>query len=228
MKVTIEFRDVLWSYCEERATPEKQVIEFEYDENTTIQELFDLCSQSYADLSNYYRLSGKIYYNCSLLPYLMNSEGRVIWNVSYAEARVTDFLKTHAVSGGTIYADTGIPQAGGVGVGEVTALWSYVYPVLEQVATLMGLSFGIIEIARLAQRVFVKKEVPPQSVFDLIISRDQWSSGQLADALGLDKEEAKKLLQVCGFRWDRRKMMYVAGDNKEQIIAKLSRCKWEE
>ncbi len=223
MRIKIEYYNVLFPYIDEKTIPEREIVELEYNQNTTIQDLFDNSQQCCADLSKYYDLSRDLCFNNRYFPYIISSDGNVLWNILYSDTKVADFLFTHKIQDNIIYADTGIPQAGGRGYKEVIDLWNMIYPILDQIGTLLGLSFGVIEIKRIIKTKFLDKKVAPQSVFDLLLSRTQWNHNDLSESLNLSIDDTKKLLQISGFEWDRHKRTYVLGDKKRDITEKLSK-----
>ncbi len=202
---------------------EKEIVELEFDENTTIQNLLDLAHHSYSDLSKYYILSGRLSFNHRFFPYIIDSNGKVIWISNYKDTKVDDFLRTHEIKNGTINVDADIPQASGRIIKDIFDLWSSIYSVLAQIATLLGLTFGVIKIVKIAKSKFIRNKISPQAVFDLILSKKQWNHIELSESLDFSIEDVKKLLQISGFQWDRSKMMYVAGKKRSKIIEKISK-----
>jgi hypothetical protein len=201
----------------------KEIVELEYDENTTIQNLLDLAHHSNSDFFGYYILSGTLSFNHRFFPYIFDAMGKVIWNSNYDDTKVDDFLRTHEIKNNTIIAWADIPQASGRIIMDIFHLWNSIYPVLAQIATLLGLTFGIKKIVELAKSKFIRKGIPPQSVFGLILSKKQWNHIELSELLDLSIEDVKKLLQISGFQWDKSKMMYVAGKKIPKIIEKISK-----
>ena len=222
-KVKIEFYNVLSPYMDDKTVPEKKIVELDYDQDTTIQELLELSGESCADLSSYYSLSKSLYYNNCYFPYIISPTGTVTFDQSYRETKVIDFLHTHKIDNGIIYADTGIPQAGGPDVKDLFDMWTQVYPIFDQVGTMIGLFFGAKEFVKWIKSTFKKNPLPPQTVFDFMLSKSQWNHIELADELSIDVEEVKKLLQLADFKWDKKRMQYVFSGDMNQIKEKLSK-----
>jgi hypothetical protein len=208
---------------EDKTFPEKKIVELEYDKNTTVQELLEKSEESCADLSNYYNLSRSLCFNNRFFPYIISTNGRILFNQSYCETKVIDFLHTHKVNNEFIYADTGIPQAGGPDLKDLYDMWTQVYPILDQIGTMVGLFLGSKEFIKWIKSVFKKKPLPPQTVFELLLSKSQWNHIELSDELSLDVDDVKKLLHLSDFKWDKTKMLYVFNGDIEKTKEKLSK-----
>lgn len=226
-KVKVVLNNVLYPYMKDSIEESKKVL-LSFNEQTTIQELFELSGESCADLSKYCNVSRGYYFNCRSLPYIFDSEGNVLWEPHYDEIKVVDFIRTYSVRDNTVYADTGIPQAGGPDLKDLVQLWEEYYPILEQIGTTFGFVSGIVGIGRWIRSLFKKKNPPPQTIFDLLLSREQWNHFELAESLEIDKDEMKKLLQVFGYKWDNSKRLYVQQGNTEEIIQKLAQVSFFE
>ena len=222
-KLKIEFYNVLYPYMDDKTVSEKKIVELYYDQDTTIQELLELSEESCADLSSYYSLSKSLCYNNCYFPYIISSTGTITFNQTYSETKVIDFLHTHEIDDGIIYADTGIPQAGGPDLKDLFDMWTQVYPIFDQVGTMIGLFFGANEFIKWIKSIFKKNPLPPQTVFDFILSKNQWNHIELADELSIDVDDIKKLLQLSDFKWDKKRMQYVFNGDKDQIKEKLSK-----
>lgn len=212
--IRVIITNVLYGTAEEETVPawEKEV---EIDEHTTLAELVGL-----ADLSHYYPLSGVFSWNSQEIPYVV-SDGTVRWNQPYSQVRVSDFIRTHQIQDSVLYAEGGYPQAGGPGFLPLMELWEAAYPVIEQILTIVEIGGLAIGAGKWAASLFRKKGVPPQTCFDFLFSREKWNAFELAELLEIMPEEAKKLLDVSGYRYDRSIMMYVqqpeALDMKEKL-----------
>jgi len=203
--------------------PEKIDFISNIDDNTTLQELFDRAEQSLADLSEYYYLSGPFSFNSTYLPFIINAGGKVEWNVRYKDAKVKDFITTHKIKDKIIISKIGYPQAGGPGFKEFIQLWNLIYPIFDQFVTVVGLGAIIINAGKWVHSLFAKKNIPPQSHFDLIYSRENWNHFELAELLGISKEDAKQLLKLFGYSYDNSKTLYVQQPISLQLREKLSK-----
>jgi hypothetical protein len=222
-KITIEFYNVLFPYMEDGSIPEKKIVELYYDENSTVQELLDKSEECCADLSRYYDLSASLCYNNSFFPYIITTSDKILFDKPYCETRIVDFLHTHKIVDGIVYADTGIPQARGPDIKDIYDMWMQIYPIIDQIGTMLGLFLGGKEFFKWIKSIFKKKPLPPQTVFDLLLSRDQWNHTELSDELDISVEDVKKLLQIAEFKWDKNKMLYVFSGDSEKIRDKLSK-----
>ena len=173
-----------------------------------------------ADLSAYYPLSGRYTWNQQKVPYLIVN-GRVRWNVAYADARVRDFLSTLQIPDGTMEARFGYPQAGGPGYKELLEVWESVYPILDQFAAVAGVGSAVYGAGKWLRSRFGKKEVPPHFYFDLMYSRQMWNPSELAELLDIGEDDAKKLLISLAYRYDRSKRMYIQGEKSLELKKKL-------
>jgi len=200
-------------------------------DSMTLKDIFATSKQSCADVSKYYKVSENYYYNNNQLPYIKKIDGEIIWEPSYEDVKVIEFIYTHDINDNTIYADTGIPQAGGPDLKVFIDLWNEYYPIIDQISSLYGFYTGIVGIGLFIKSIFVnkkKKSPPPQGVFDLILSKNKWNHFELSVALEIDVEATKKLLQAFGYRWDNSKKLYIHQGDINEIIEKLSKVSFYE
>lgn len=220
--VKVVYLNVLSPYSNGRI-PKEKIGEEDIDQDTTIQELFDLSQEGCADITKYYNLSSSYYFNNRTLPYICSSERKVIWGPAYEKIKVLDFIKTHNIKNNTILADTGIPQAGGPDFKDLVQLWNECYPIIDQFSSIFGLGGSLIGIGKWIKSLFIKKKgVPPQSIFDFLLSRNKWNHYELAEMLEIKDYEAKKLLRAFGYKWDSSMKVYIQQSNTKEIIKKLS------
>lgn len=222
MEIKVVFYHV-FHQIDPKVFPEKIEFIANYDENTTISELFDKAGQPCADLSEYYYLSGKFSFNERYVPYIIKSEGNAEWNVPFDKVRVIDFIYTHGINNNAIVAKTGYPQAGGPGFKELSEIWTNIYPIIDQIVTVVGLGSILVAAGKWINSKFKSKEVPPQSYFDLIFSRREWNHFELAELIEISKDDAKKLLQIFGYKYDRSMRMYVQQNISLELREKLSK-----
>lgn len=201
-----------------------EIIETEYDSNSTLKEVFNRLGHPCAeiDLSKYFKLGYELCYSTENIPYIIN-EGIITWLPVYANIKVSDFLNTFKVE--SIDIITGIPQAGGPDTNTITEMWNLYYPIIDQMATVLGFSGGMAGLGAWIKSRF-KKETPPTALFDIISSRDQWNHNDLAHLLELDAENAKQLIRSVGYVWDSHMQLYVKSDTTDELIRKLSEVSW--
>lgn len=194
----------------------------EIDETTTIQDLLKKDDDEIADLSHYYPLSGILSWGNEYLPYLF-VDGKVLYDVSFENARVKDFLNTHSITDNNLRIVIDTPLAGGLGDEELFDLWNNIYPILEATAVLFTITgFSLKDLFRYLRKHFIKQQQPPQTCFEIVISRKQWSANELNDLLGFDIVKTKELLKLCNYYYDRSKQQYVQGEHTNEIIEKLN------
>ncbi|MCL2841207.1 MAG: hypothetical protein FWE05_10600 [Defluviitaleaceae bacterium] len=224
MKIIVVAHNILYP-CDQ--TIDKELIhEVEIFEETTIQQMLDSISISIADLSEYYALSGIFTFNTIALPYVVSSDGKVYWNMLYADTKVKDFLVTHNICDNTIVVKTGHIQAGGPGFIKLYEIWMSIYPIIDQFVTVTGLIAIVGGAGKWVHSLFKgKKEkyIPPQSYFDLIFSRKEWNHFELADFLEVNKDDAKQLLQVFGYQYNPSRLLYVQQKESLALREKLSK-----
>lgn len=195
---------------------------FDIDETTTIQDLLKKSDDEIADLSHYYPLSGVLSWGNECLPYLFVN-GKVLYNVSFETARVKDFLSTHSITDNSIRIVIDTPLAGGFGGEELLDLWNNIYPVLEIIAVLFTITgFNLKDLFHYLSKHFIKKQQPPQTCFEIVVSRKQWSANELSSLLELNIIKTKELLKLCNYYYDRSKQQYIQGEHTNEIIEKLN------
>lgn len=62
----------------------------------------------------------------------------------------------------------------------------------------------------------------PQAYFDLIFSKNEWNHNELAGLLDITSEEAKQLIKIFGYKYNRNKMMFIKQPISEELRIKLS------
>lgn len=209
--------------CGSHTTSRTRMQSFDINETTTIQDLLIQKSDyDFADLSHYYPLSGMFAWGNEYLPYLFVN-GKALFDLSFQDAKVIDFLNTHNITDNSIRIVIDAPYAGGFGGEELLDLWNNIYPVLENIAVLFTISgFNLKDLFHYLSKHFVKKQQPPQTCFEIVISRKQWSASELSSLLELSIDKTKELLKLCNYYYDRSKQQYVQGEHTNEIIEKLN------
>lgn len=200
-KILIHIDNILHTVSEEEVPFWEQYIEI--DKNTTLADVVGL-----ADLSQYYPLSGAFSFNNQDVPYII-SGNQVLWNQEYKNVKVTDFLETHNIETDIIMARGGYAQAGGPGFLDLKEIWESLYPVLDQIMTVTGAVGLTLGVWKRISTLFQKKEVPPHSCFDVVFSRERWNHFELAELLEITPDDAKEILRVAAYHYDRTILMYV-------------------
>ena len=174
---------------------------FTFTENTTIQDLLD-ATQPYACLSLYYNLSKTYCFNEHFFPYIITVDNKIMWNLSYMDTRVIDFIYTHQIDDGIIFAEVGMVQAGGMGFKEIAELWQDIQIFIGYLANCIANIKDLLIIIDKIKDYYIKKNIPPQSVLDLIYSKDEWNLYQISEHLGLPVDHGKHLLKGLGYKWN--------------------------
>ena len=222
MKVKIVFYHVFHE-IDPTVFPERMEAEAIINQNTTLQQLLDVVGQPIADLSEYYYLSGAFSFNSKYLPFLINSSGTIEWDVSFENAKVIDFINTHNIKNDTIISKIGYPQAGGPGFKDFLDIWNLVYPIIDQFVTVIGLGAIFINSGKWVHSLFNKKDIPPQSYFDLVFSKEKWNHFELAELVDIKPQEAQKLLQLFGYKYNNSMLLYVQQPISRELREKLSK-----
>jgi hypothetical protein len=219
-ELELVFNHIMHSVAPEKYPKEKHLY-IQYQETTSLKELLIIADEPYADFSYYYNLSKDYSFNRQFLPFILRTNGKVAWSLKYGEVYVEEFPRTHNIKSQVLHAYTGIPQAGGIGLKEISELWACYYPILDQMVTVYGAFSGVKSIGDSIKGMF-KHNTPPPAIYDFILSRDRWNHNELAEIAEIDKENAKLLLRTFGFIWDSSSRQYLKGPNTEEIIEKLS------
>lgn len=191
------------------------------NDSMTIQELLISVGNEFADLSEYYPLSGVFTWNCACLPYLFIN-GKASYDVAFEAARVKDFLYTHNIDDNTIRFTAGYPWAGGPGTLAPEQIWEIINSVLQGIAALTDITgFSLRDLFQYLRTHFLKRKQPPQPCFDIVLSRKRWNSSELAEILELEPEKAKELLRLLDYQYDRKQMQYIQGEHTNEIKEKL-------
>lgn len=222
MQVKIIFYNVVHNVSSSEFLKSKECI-MEFNGDTTIKELFERAGEPFADLSEYYYLSRPYALNSSCFPYIINSNGKVCWDIYYEKATVLEFLYTHDIEDRVLEAKTGYTQAGGPGFLDISQIWSAIYPIIDQFVNVVGLISIIGSAGKWVHSLCNKKEISPQSYFDFIFSRNKWNHFELAEHLDINYEDAKQLLKILGYTYDRSKMIYNKQPCSDELREKLSK-----
>lgn len=216
MEIKLVFQNVMYGYVGNEPEFEERIIEV--DEEATIGQLFTV-----GDLSEYYPLSGAYSFNSTFLPYVINSHDEVTWDVLYDNARVIDFIRTHNIVDCTINVKIGYVQAGGPGFKELYEVWQLLYPIIDTFNTVAGSAVIIGSAGKWLQSLFNSRKLrhAPHSQIDLLFSRERWSSAELSQKLEINNEDAKNLLRLFRYEFDKHSMQYVQQPASLELREKL-------
>ena len=102
----------------------------------------------------------------------------------------------------------------------IVEFWNAIYPYLDQVGTVMGITGGTIGFGMWIKKRFEKKYTPKQFV-NKVTEKELWNAHELALTLNITDDEAKNLLKGFGYKWDRKYSLYVKTDKTVEIIEKM-------
>jgi hypothetical protein len=85
------------------------------DDNATINDLLSAIGGGTAEFPEYYLFSSKLLFGEPYLPFVF-SENRILYDVPFEEAKVSDFISTMNQSDKEVETTIGIPWAGGPGL----------------------------------------------------------------------------------------------------------------
>ena len=198
------------------------VYQIDISEDSSIQDMLDIIGYSIADLSEYYKLSGVFSCNTICCPYIF-SDNNILYNVTFDKIKLRDFIKTHAINNNTIEIVVGHVQAGGPGFKAIKEIWDAIVPYLNDIATISTISgINVKSIIDSIRAFFVKKNVAPHTVIDIILSRKQWNHKELAHSLNIPEVNTKYFLKALGYSYDSKLMQYIQIENSEELIEKIS------
>ena len=195
------------------------------NDEASISELLNAADCGIGDFSEYYAFSSMLSRIDASLPFLI-SDGQLLYDVPFNQAKVVDFVKTFGLDGKVIELDTGYPMAGGPGLVSLKQIWESAKPILEGIAIFCSIGgLSVPELIKWFCTLFQKRERTPHTCFDIIYSRTMWNHHELASLLEIEVDRTKKLLQVFGFEYDQQKGIYVQSENVEEINKKLTNIK---
>ncbi len=164
------------------------------------------------------------------------SDGTMLWNPSYEEIKVSDFFQTFDVKDYSITITTGLSGRGG-GFGQ--EIWSY-WPEILIALQVFSSTKDIAEVARaISNRIKdwrkpKKPDIPvrvvenARSFLDVLLRRDRWTAGELADLTGISKETAIHFLHACGYAYDRYRAQFIASNETPKIVDMLNNVTWHQ
>lgn len=191
------------------------------NEDATISELLSAIGAGTAEFPKYYPFSSKLLFGEPLLPFVF-SEGRILYDVPFEQAKVSDFISTMDLSDQAIEITIGIPLAGGPELCDLEQMWESALQVLGTIAVFCSVSgYSLKDLICWFCNLFQKRKKKPHTVFDIIYSRPMWNHHDLASLLDIEPDRAKDMLKVFGYRYDNRKKLYVQREDIDEIKSKL-------
>lgn len=95
-------------------------------------------------------------------------------------------------------------------------MWQAVYPYLDQLGTVLGITGSAIGLGVWIKKKFSQSYSPGKFV-SLIANKELWNAHELALTLDVSYDEAKSLLKGFGYKWDKKLLLYVKTDKTVEI-----------
>ena len=179
------------------------------------------------DKRGLYLLDDPFYFQDSrILPFVKEAES-VRWNAHVENTSIESFLDTHPRLGSQLnvihYSLGGVGGGGFLQLLDISLVW-------EQALEILSITSGLWTIAGFPnakdlilwiKEKFSRDTVRPSAVFSLVLSRRRWNPIELAEFIDVGKEEAKLLLRLCQYQYNRQDMMYVQTDKTRGVVQQL-------
>lgn len=116
-------------------------------------------------------------------------------------------------------------KQGGAGFKELLDIWQLLYPILDTFNTVAGSAVVVGGAGKWVYSLFRNRKLKhaPHSQFDLLFSRGRWSSVELAQKLDIENNEAKNLLKLFRYKFERGSGQYVQQQESLVQREKLSK-----
>ncbi len=115
-----------------------------------------------------------------------------------------------------------IPTAAGGDIDYVIDLWQTIYPFLDQIGTVLGITGSAIGFGLWIKNKFSHKYTP-SSFIEKIMNKELWNVHELSLKLNISDDDAKKLLKGFGYKWDKRLSLYVKTDKTVEILEAINK-----
>ncbi len=160
---------------------------------------------------------GNIKFDEQYLPYILNKNRIVEWNVAYKDISVEDLLRTFE-SNNILKFDLLIGM-GGIRdvIYSIQQLWENFIKVAEPIVLLND----VVDILKKLKTILIKKRCKPQDLITYIYSKNAWNIYELSYQTEIDKENIKNLLKGLGYKWDRKLLLYVKTKKSKNIYNKM-------
>lgn len=175
-----------------------EILDIKFNKNTTLS---DITSKIENDLdiftfSDYYPWSFYWLMIDGICPYI-KKDGKMIWNVSYQEVLLVDFLNTHCLTEADpiiVYVDN-VGGAGDIIANIVFQSWSSLWFALETGMTL----FSFMKLIKDLFGITMKHSPSTHEIKALVLERDVWTPQDLSEEMLIPEEFAKLILDHLGY-----------------------------
>jgi len=201
----------------------------EVDETASISDLINLLPTEYltrVEVERYYKVQNSSLGTDDFRIQFVIRDGVVVWMPSYDDTRLDDFFATFDIRDNTIFLRTGISGRGGGELHEIISHWQEILSALSSAFTMLTAPFFIrdqLRIHRGARRLAASPAAhQPAAIFSLLVSRRMWNPAELAILTQIPRQQAKELLRLCRYSYDKRSAMYVETPQTTEAIRKLN------
>ena len=181
------------------------------------------------DVSYYYSLSSSSYdFRNYELPFIIDEDNKMFWDVHITSCRIDDFLYTHQIRDGRIrckeWIQEGIlPTEGVTAIKDVIQLWEECHVTFQSLSAYITVALGLLEVIKRVKSLFIKRKISPYPLLDVIFTKEEWNHYMLSELLKIEIEDTRKLLQGMGYQWDNSKKLYVKSPVTYEIREKLKK-----
>lgn len=162
---------------------------------------------------------GMPYEGC--LPHVI-SKGKIVWDPEYSDVAIKDFVDSYQLKKPyLIEVEVDIPAAGGPGFAPLEEVWNSLQIILNDPKTALLVSLSIPFFSWLKKRL-KGKTTTPYRFLGFIYSRRRWKISELEKYLEENQDTVKQLLLGLGFKWKKKKKLFVKTRKARRLEQKLS------
>lgn len=100
---------------------------------------------------------------------------------------------------------------------DIANWWANVYPIVEQIASVGGAFSVTYEFIRWVRKLAKGNSSNEYEFVKNIFSKPMWNILELSNELSISEKSAKNLLVGFGYKWDRRKLLYVETEKTKEL-----------
>lgn len=110
---------------------------------------------------------------------------------------------------------------------EIVQVWNTIYPYLDQLGTIVGLTGAAIGVGSWMKRRLGDTYTPKQFI-EIITDRKIWNVHELALRLGITEDESRDLLKGLGYKWNENCSRFWKTNKTVEIIEKIKNAATED